>query len=55
MTTHEVGYLIGSLAKGSIDRKLAQGAGATGSAGNRDVGDLLQGSNDTPSGCDGLL
>ena len=29
MTTHKVGYLIGSLAKASINRKLATGAGAT--------------------------
>ena len=34
--TYKVGYLVGSLAKGSINRKLAQGAGEARAAGARD-------------------
>ena len=43
MAIHQVGYLIGSLAKNSINRKLAKALVPTCSAPPQDAGNPLQG------------
>ena len=42
MTTYKVGYLIGSLAKASINRKLAKALVRTRAGGTRDGGNPVQ-------------
>ena len=45
MTTHKVGYFIGSLAKESINRKLAKALVRLAPPGTRNVGNFLQGTS----------